>query len=98
MTREAYKPNEDQVLEKDFSAAVTCVREDVMVDSQQFAPSDRELLVQVVKDCQKSKVQGASGSWKDYLKSQTPSLSKTDPATHSWQVLHLRSLALLYCR
>lgn len=69
-----------------------------MADSQPFAPSDRELLMQVVKDCQKSKVQGASGSWKDYLKSQTPSLSKTDPATHSWQVPYVRGLPLVYCR
>lgn len=88
----------NSVSEMDVPAAVTYVREDVMASSQQFCPSDRELLVQVVQDCQKSKVQGASGSWKDFLKSQTPSLSKTDPATHSWQVPHFGGLALVYSR
>ena len=65
------------------------------MESQEFAPSDRELLLRVVKDCQNSKLQGTQGSWKEYLKSQTPSLSKTDPTTHSWQVLARPWAALL---
>lgn len=48
-----------------------------------FLHDDKELLVRVVKDCQKSKLQGTQGSWKDYLKAQTPALSKSDPSTHS---------------
>ena len=50
-----------------------------------FGASDKSLLVQIVKDCQKSKVQGTQGSWKDYLKAQTPTLGKVDPSMHSWK-------------
>ncbi|DBA67637.1 TPA: hypothetical protein ACH3X2_001233 [Trebouxia sp. C0005] len=52
-----------------------------------FLHDDKELLVRVVKDCQKSKLQGTQGSWKDYLKAQTPALSKSDPSTHSLKTL-----------
>ncbi|KAL3156616.1 hypothetical protein ABBQ38_000903 [Trebouxia sp. C0009 RCD-2024] len=56
-----------------------------MAGSQEFGLTDKHFLVRVVKDCQKAKLQGAQGSWKDYLKSQT--LTKTDPTLHSWQIL-----------
>ena len=57
-----------------------------MTEPRVLGAADAGLLLRVVKDCQKMKVQGAQGSWKDYLKAQTPSLSKTDPAAHTWQV------------
>ena len=56
------------------------------MDATTFLASDRDLLVRMVKDCQKSKVIGTQGSWKDFLKAQTPALSKNDPSMHSWKV------------
>ena len=51
-----------------------------------FLASDKDLLIRVVKDCQKSKVQGTKGSWKDYIKAQESALGKVDPTMHSWKV------------
>ena len=56
------------------------------MEATTFLPADKELLIRVVKDCQKSKLQGTQGSWKDYLKAQTPALSKSDPSMHSSKV------------
>ncbi|KAL0053990.1 hypothetical protein WJX82_002016 [Trebouxia sp. C0006] len=57
------------------------------MEATTFLPDDKELLIRVVKDCQKNKLQGTQGSWKDYLKAQTPALSKSDPSMHSSKTL-----------
>ena len=56
------------------------------MEATTFLPADKELLIRVVKDSQKSKLQGTQGSWKDYLKAQIPALSKSDPSMHSAKV------------
>lgn len=67
-----------------------------MTGPQEFGPHQRDVLLRVVKDCQKTKIQGAQGSWKVYLKLQK--LSKTDPALQSWQVCRLCFSLLLFRR
>jgi len=61
------------------------------MEATTFLPADKELLIRVVKDCQKSKLQGTQGSWKDYLKAQTPALGKSDPSMHSSKVIPVKT-------
>ncbi len=78
------------------------------MEATTFLPTGKEMLIRVVKDCQKSKLQGTQGSWKDYLKAQTPALSKSDPSMHSFKVSRIKIAhksrkqchveALLLCR
>ena len=58
----------------------------MMAEPSSFAASDRNLLIRVVKECQKDKVSGTQGTWKDFQKAAAPALSKTDPGAHDWKV------------
>ena len=44
------------------------------------------MLLRVVKECQKSQLRGSKGSWKEFVKTEVPALTKTDPALHDWKV------------
>ena len=58
-----------------------------MAEPSTFAASDRNLLIRVVKECQKDKVSGTQGTWKDFQEAGAPALSKTDPGAHDWKVM-----------
>ena len=51
-----------------------------------FTKSQRAMLLRVVKECQKSQLRGSKGSWKEFVKAEVPTLTKTDPALHDWKV------------
>ena len=57
-----------------------------MTDNAAFVASDKQLLIRVVKDCQKQKLGGTQGKWEDYLKIAASGQSKTDPSAHNWEV------------
>ncbi|CAL8460769.1 g300 [Coccomyxa elongata] len=61
----------------------------VAVGSDQpcWTENDRNVLVRLVKQCQKLGSEGSSGSWKNFLKVRYPKFRSQDPSHYHWKVL-----------